>query len=45
MRENISPTVFVLGPAGAAPISLEGIIREEAGVKKSGGHRARREGF
>lgn len=42
MGERISPAVFVLGPGGAAPISLERIIREEAGSRKSGGQRARK---
>lgn len=36
--------LFVLGPDGAAPVSLVRIIRQEAEVRKSGGQRARREG-
>lgn len=45
MRQMNSPIVFVLGTGGSAPICLEGIIRQEAGVRKSGGQRARGEGF
>ena len=45
MRQLNFPTVFVLGTGGAAPISLERMIRQEAGMKKSGGQRARGKGF
>lgn len=45
MSASISAAVLVLGPGGAAPISLERIIRKETGGRKSGGQRASREAF
>lgn len=45
MGESTSPAVFVLGPGGTAPISLERIIREETGARNSRGQKAKREGF
>lgn len=45
MKQRNSPTVYVLGTGGSAPICSERIIGQETGVRESGGQRTRGEGF